>query len=417
MPASTAKLAVTAAALTHLKPEFRYKTALRIKKDEAGKRSLSVLVWRGSGDPSISGRGRSSPYEIFELWGDLLAARGVRDIRSLVLDDRYFEGPATVPSWPADELSYWYAAQTSAIAYNDDCVGLDFRPGPRPGRRANISLTPDFGYVQAVNRTLTGPPGAPFTLDYRREPEGNKVAFFGGIGATDTVRSDYVAVHRPALFAAHTLRRVWRRKGLRVGSKTISWERSGLAEERLLDILVWESEPLSRLVQVINKNSQNFYAEQLLKTLGKEVDGLGSFAAGTAVVGRFMEQAGLAASDYRLVDGSGLSRENRMTAAGLVRLLELMSASPLFAHFYDSLAVPGVDRSLRNRMKGDDSSAARMRLKAGTIDGAKNLAGYFRSRSGALYAFAVLVNGPGLDRRAVSEAVDRLCLQAARTLP
>ena len=105
-----------------------------------------------------------------------------------------------------------------------------------------------------------------------------------------------------------------------------------------------------------------------------------------------------------------------MTAAGLVKLLRFMHSSPLSEQYYESLAVPGEDRSVRNRMKGDPLAAG-MRLKPGTVAGARNLSGYFRSRGGGPYAFAVLVNGPELDRRAVDEAVDQVVSAAARLLP
>ena len=416
VPASDAKLAVTAAALEDLKPDFRFRTSFLAKKKESGARSLSVVVWRGSGDPSISGRGRSGPYEIFELWGATLAARGVEKIGRLILDNRAFDGPAVVSSWPAGELSYWYAAETSAISFNDNCVNLHFYPGPRAGRRAKIVLDPDFGYIRAINRTTTAPSGSRFTIDYRRRPDADVVDFFGAVGATDAVHSDYVSVHQPALFAADVLRRVWRKKGPRVASKAVFWEKSGLAEDQLEEISSWESEPLSEIVKVINKNSQNLYAEQLLKTLGAKTGGQGSFVAGLASVRRFLDRAGLAGSDYRLADGSGLSEENRLTAMGLVKILRFMRSSPNFPAYFDSLAIPGVDKSALDRMKGEPS-AGQMRLKRGTTAHARNLAGYLQSRSGRLYAFAILVNGPSLDRPAIDAAADRICIGAARLLP
>ena len=414
IPASTAKLATSAAALKYLKPEFRFATSFLIDRRARGKRKLKALVWRGAGDPSISGRGRAGPEELFAIWAGSLAALGVAKVERLVLDGRYFEGPATAPAWPAQELSYWYEAETSAISFNDNCVALEFRPAARPGRRPKIVLRPDFGYVKVKDRAVTGPPGSAFTLDYRREPQTNTVEFFGSIPA-GPIRRDYVSVHDPSRFAAEALRRAWERKGLKV-SKVVAWEKAGLSEESLAPMLTWRSEPLSELVKIVNKNSQNFYAEQFLKTLGKEAAGHGSFAGGLSVVARFLEDAGLAQAQFHLVDGSGLSEEDRFSAAGLVRVLRAMHGTPLFPVYYESLAIPGVDHAAKDRMKGDPLAAG-MRLKHGTVAHARNLAGYLKSGSGKLYAFAVLVNGANLDRRAVDDALDRLCLAAAHRLP
>ncbi|MBI4369648.1 MAG: D-alanyl-D-alanine carboxypeptidase/D-alanyl-D-alanine-endopeptidase [Elusimicrobia bacterium] len=414
IPASLGKLAGSAAALEMLGPGFHFKTSFLMKSKEKGRSKLSALVWRGDGDPSISGRGRSGKYEIFEIWGATLAAKGIRRIGRLVLDDRAFERPSTIGSWPQDELSYWYAAQTSAISYNDNCVDLRFYPGPKIGKRAKIELDPDFGYLRVVNRTTTGVGGSLFTLDYRRALQSNRVEFFGAI-SSDSVRSDHVAVHEPALFAAHTLKRIWDRKGPRLG-KTVFWERSGLLEELLEEIFSWESQPLSQLLKVINTNSQSLYAEQLLKALGRRVEGRGSFEGGLSAVRRFLAKAGLDGSEHQLVDGSGLSEDNRLSALAVVKILRYMKNSPLFTIYFESLATPGVDRAARDRMKGEPL-ARQMRLKRGTVKHARNLAGYLRTRSERLYAFAVLVNGESLDRPAVDAATDELCLAAVRLLP
>ncbi|HNW43140.1 MAG TPA: D-alanyl-D-alanine carboxypeptidase/D-alanyl-D-alanine-endopeptidase [Elusimicrobiales bacterium] len=414
LPASTAKLASSAAALERLTPDFSFSTAFLLNKKEQGGRKLSVLVWRGTGDPSISGRGRASLDEIFEVWAGSLAAMGVKKIDRLVIDARYLEGPAVHPSWPADQLTYWYEAETSAVSFNDNCVDLEFIPAAKAGRRPKIKLNPDSDYLTVKNEAVTGQPDSTFTLDYSREPGTNTVTFFGSIPAGAS-RKDYVAVHDPARFAAEALKRVWKKKGVKV-SRITTWQEAGLKEEDLVPAFIWTSEPLAALIKVVNKNSQNLYAEQILKTLGKETGGRGGFAEGIAAVVNFLDRAGLDVGQFYLVDGSGLSPENRFTAAGLVRLLSYMSGTPLFPAYFESLAVPGVDRSARDRMKGDPLAAG-MRLKRGTVANARNLAGYLHSASGKLYAFAILVNGAGLNLGAVDEAADQLCLGAANLLP
>ena len=409
IPASTAKLATSAAALERLNLDFRFTTTFLMRNNERGQKQLSALVWRGTGDPSISRRERASLEDIFEVWAGSLAALGVTSVQRLVLDERYFAGPAVHPSWPEGELSYWYQAETSAIAFNDNCVDLEFQPAAKPGRRPKIALTPDFGYIKVKNKAVTGVPNSAFTLDYRREPGGNTITFFGSIPAGRS-RKDYVAVHNPALFAAGALKHVWKKKGIRVAS-IATWANTGLKEEELGTAFTWRSQPLASLVKTVNTNSQNLYAEQILKALGKEAAQDGSFAGGGRMVANYLNEVGISSSQFRLVDGSGLSVENRFTAAGLVKLLLHLQRAPVFPVYYESLA------TAKNRMKGDPLLAAGMRLKRGTTGPARNLAGYLHSASGRLYAFAVLVNAPGLDRPAVDEATDELCLAAARQLP
>ncbi len=412
IPASIAKLASSAAALDMLGPDFRFKTTFLAKDKERGKKKLSTLVWRGDGDPSISGRDRSSMFEIFEIWGASFTALGVKHVKRLVVDARAFEEPTVSPHWSADDLTYWYAAETSAISFNDNCVDLSFRPGARAGAKARIDPTPDFGYLTVVNKAVTGAPVSPFTLDYRRTPKTNRVEFFGSIGATAATQTDYVAVHDPALFAAHTLRAVWKTKGPKV-NKILPWGKVQLKEDELLELYSWQSPPLAQLLKVVNSNSQNFYAEQILKALGRRIEGRGSFKGGLVAVRRFLRKIGLDDSEHGLLDGSGLARANRLTARGTAKVLTRMKDVPVYV---DSLAIPGVDRAARNRMKGEPL-ASQMRLKRGTVKGARNLAGYMVSRSGKRYAFVVLVNGPALDRPAVDANTDRLLAAAISELP
>jgi len=410
VPASTAKLATSAAALERLTTDYRFTTAFLAVKGELGQKKLSALVWRGSGDPSVSGRGRAGMTEILQQWADSLAALGVAKIGRLVLDNRYFEGPAVQQSWPAGEFSYWYQAETSAISFNDNCVDLEFQPAAKPGRRPVIALTPDIGYIKVKNKAITGPPGSAFTLDFSRAPGTNKVTFTGSIPAGRS-RKDYVSVHEPALFAAEAFRSVLKTKGIKV-SKIADWEKAGLKEEDLAPAFDWRSEPLAKLVKVVNTNSQNFYAEQILKTLGKEAAGSGTFAGGVSQVNAYLVRAGLMGGQFYLVDGSGLSTEDRFTAAGLARLLLYVQGTPQFPVYYESLATS----KEQDRMKGDPLAEG-MRMKRGTVANARNLAGYLHSASGKLYVFAVLVNAPGLNRAAVDDGIDALCLAAARQFP
>lgn len=419
-PASNAKLATSAAALSYLKPDFRFETSFWIKKEEERDSVLSALVIRGTGDPSISGRDRPTPYEILEFWADSLAARGVKKIEQLVLDNRYFEGPDLIESWPSKELSFWYAAQTSSLSFEDNCVFLRFYPGRKVGSPARIILEPNFGYLKTINRSRTGPRGSRYTLDedYRRKPGTNIVTFFGKIPISDTGQADYVSVHEPALYLGHTVREIWKRRGIPVAAPAVYWEKSGLVEDSLEKLFVWRSDSLSNLLKVVNKNSQNFYAEQMLRTLGKEINGKGSFEGGLEAVRLFLvDKAGLSSGDFYLIDGSGLSAKNRFTAAGFIKLLRYMQESPYFDYYFESMGIPGPDKSVKNRMRGDTLLAGNFRVKTGWISGARTLSGYFKSKSGKPYCFSVLVNGKKLDLKVVDAAVDRLCLSAARLLP
>ncbi len=151
---------------------------------------------------------------------------------------------------------------------------------------------------------------------------------------------------------------------------------------------VW-SPPLAALVRHMNTASDNYYAEILVKALGAGYGAGGTTARGAAVIRDFGRTQGFSA---RVVDGSGLSRANAVSASAVGRLLVKSQDKPWYDAFYRSLPLAGVSGTLKKRMRGT-AAAGRCRAKTGTLIGVSALAGYCRSRSGHLIAFAILMNG------------------------
>ena len=157
----------------------------------------------------------------------------------------------------------------------------------------------------------------------------------------------------------------------------------------------YESPPLSQLVAVVNRNSQNFFAEQILKTMGKHVEGEGSFAAGTRAIRRYVEAMGIDCRGLVLADGSGLSRLNRATPAQLVAVLQAVDRGPDAALFRESLPQGGQTGSLRKRFDDDAQLreiGPRVRAKTGFIYGCHALSGWLETRAGQSICFSILCN-------------------------
>ncbi len=150
------------------------------------------------------------------------------------------------------------------------------------------------------------------------------------------------------------------------------------------------SETLGAILMDMNKFSLNFQAEQILRTVGAEVEGEGSTEAGLRVVRRYLDSLGVGPGDVVLVNGSGLSREARLEPSVLTAVLVDMARDPqVGAEFLASLAIGGVDGTLWKRLRDEPG---RLRGKTGTIDGVHCLAGYLDSYNGRRYAFAFLTN-------------------------
>jgi len=165
------------------------------------------------------------------------------------------------------------------------------------------------------------------------------------------------------------------------------------------------SPPMREVVALINKPSDNLITEITLKTLGKEVRGEGTTAAGVQVLREFLQSAGLEMGAVHIVDGSGLSRINGVSPENFVRLLEHMHCSPHAEAFRESLPAYGVDGTLRNRLRSTPVQGNGY-AKTGSLNRVSSLSGYLRTKSGRWLAFSIVMNAynaAGSDARALQD--------------
>ena len=195
-------------------------------------------------------------------------------------------------------------------------------------------------------------------------------------------------VKDPATYAAKLLTEALRAKGIKVTGKP----GAGKVPETARLLKQQFSAPLRLLLKRMNKESDNFFAETLLKGLGRDFSEEGSTPAGLKVSRAVLAAIGLDPASYRLLDGSGLSYGNRLTARDLVRIIGAARQTPSYDVFYDALAIAGVDGTLEHRMRGT-AAAGNAHAKTGTLDIAVCLSGYVTSANDRQVGYSILVNG------------------------
>jgi D-alanyl-D-alanine carboxypeptidase/D-alanyl-D-alanine-endopeptidase (penicillin-binding protein 4) len=197
-------------------------------------------------------------------------------------------------------------------------------------------------------------------------------------------------ITEPNVYAGMALRSMLMEKGVRVPSSEIGHAQIPSGARKIAEL---ESLPLREIVTLMNKFSNNFIADTLVKTLGREQKGApGTMEKGLQVIREEATRLGLNEMGFRVVSGSGLTRENRMTANQFVRLLNAAYLDfDVLPELLSSLPIAGRDGTLRSRMKGTTASG-RLRAKTGSIDGVSALTGVVQSVNGELLAFAVLMN-------------------------
>jgi len=239
-------------------------------------------------------------------------------------------------------------------------------------------------------------------------------AFCGPLSAltlNESLAGDGSYVPDPSLAAANALTRQLRAAGVRVAHAPVR----GVAPITATLACTELSAPLGRVLAAMNKPSDNFLAEELLKGLGAGFGAGGSTASGADVAAQFLHSIDVS-EGFRIRDGSGLSYQDKLTARVVLRILGAMARRADFPVFRRSLSIAGVDGTLKYRMRGT-LAAGNVRAKTGTLDAASSLSGYVTTANGHTLSFAMLMNGSPVPAAQAHAAQDAVAVLLARSTP
>lgn len=399
-PASNMKVLTSAAALSLLRPEYVFATTFFSTAPPRDGVIHGDLVIKGRGSPRLVG-------EQWWLMAREIRARGITRIEGdLVGDDSFFDGRDRPEGWPPPSEDAFYNAPVSALAADFGAVTVVVRP-TRAGTPPEVELVPYSSFFQVVNRASTR--GTRSNLRVGREFDGerNLIIVDGNIAVGAHPSLSYRSVEQPTLYALSAFREAAAKEGITI----VGASRRGITPPRPYKIYEHESPPLGELVGTINKLSNNYMAESLLKTLGAETAGLpGTTASGAEAVLSFLARLGVDTGPLVIADGSGLSHDNRLTAEAIATVLTRMYVDfESSAEFVSSLAIGGVDGTLDRRMVGAPAQR-NIRAKTGHLNGVSSLSGYAYTHQSRTLAFSILVNGGrGVHMGRVRQGIDRLC--------
>jgi len=418
IPASNMKLFTTAAALVKLGPEFRFCTKLYINGsiDENGILHGDLIIY-GCGDPTITGRYyQGNITRPLESWADSLIARNIIAIEGDIIgDDNYFEEEIMGEGWAWDYQSDWYAAQISALSFNDNCIDIYFAAGDTIGCPAKYHILPETDYVQVINKVTTVGNGLENETTFRRERGTNKVEIKGTIAINSPPKQDWFSVENPTLFTTTVFKQILEKKGIKVSGspKDIDdLDRYVYQNKQTNLVFKYYSPPLQEIVETINKVSQNLYAELLLRTLGIHFRGMGDARHGIEVVKEFLQGIGINTEQFLMYDGSGLSRLNMITPTHVVKLLRFMRKHGYGDYFYKSLPIAGIDGTIKNRMQ-QTAAEGNVRAKTGFVGHVRSLSGYVTTTDNEELAFSMIANNYSVPTSMANLIQDLVCERLA----
>lgn len=401
IPASNNKLFTTAAALGILGPNYTYTTTVERVGDIEDGILKGHLVIVGSGDPTISGRFHDGDMtKILRDWVDAVKADGIQRIEGFVVgDDDLWNDDDYAPTWDWSYMGEWYGAPSSALSFNDNCVDLYWTAGENVGQAATFETVPDTRYLIFQNYVTTRKKGTGADRYYDRAMHSRVVKIEGGVDLGVKRRADYASVDNPTRYFATVFTELLERAGVEVveGPADIDdFEDKTVFKRGRRRIVSYQSPPMSELIRVINKRSQNFYAEQVLRTIGLKAKGVGGYKAGCQAVKEFLRKHGIDTGSFNMEDGSGLGWANRTSPKTLAELLKFMHGHKHGDIFIDSLPVGG-GREGTLRMRFGETSAQRKVAskilgKTGSIFTTRTLSGYITTVSGDRLAYSIMFN-------------------------
>jgi serine-type D-Ala-D-Ala carboxypeptidase/endopeptidase (penicillin-binding protein 4) len=401
IPASNVKLLTSAAALTRLKPEFRIRTSIYTTDSEG--RSLLLV---GRGDPSFS-----NP-QLRELVTQL-QAKNYRQIDRLTLSDRYFQGTTIHPTWEWEDVQYYYGTTVNSLILNQNAVDLTVSP-----QTVGVPLKYTWSDRVAVwdrkiiNEGITTEANVPANLQLIQIPGKSDLKIQGQLPVGNPPESESLAIIDPAKYFTDSFNIALRSQDIIV--KEI---KPLLATETVTpqtEVAFVESPPLADLVMEVNQNSNNLYAEVLLRTLGasdRQNSQEDPSILGLAAIQETLKQIGVDPKTYKIVDGSGLSRHNLVSPESLIQTLKAMDKSPYAQIYRQSLPASGVNGTLKNRFGGVENL---IQAKTGTMTGVSALSGYITPQDYEPLVFSIIVNQSDQKAIATRQAIDEVVVLLTR---
>ena len=425
IPASNLKLLTAVAAIEDLGLDFRFKT--RIWTDghiEDGTLEGNLII-EGGGDPTLGARFNSpdlekmeegDPFAVFRQWQANLRNLGIQRIRGrLLADDSLLEKEGPGRGWSWDDLVYGYGAFPSALQFNEGVALVRVSPADT-GALAELLWRPQTPLIRWRNQIRTGP---------RRDLEllwpdlESEVVLEGAVEPSQNPVWLSVAVRNPVEYFTSTFARFLKSSELEltgIGEADNGRRDPGRSRTELFS---HDSPPLSRILRVFLKISQNLYGETILRMLDPAPGRKRAQEGLARMESVLIQRVGLTPDSFLLADGSGLSRHNLISAGALMRLLAYVYRQPYGKVFRQWLPVAGTDGTLRRRMKGSGLKG-RVQAKTGSMEGVRSLSGFVETVQGEILGFVILANhmkGDEADLEALQAEFLRVLAGAPRTDP
>ncbi len=378
--ASTLKVITSITAFELLGFDYKYTTTISYTGtiDKLGNLDGDIII-KGSGDPTLgSDRYASTQAQnILDNWTFAIKQLDIKRIRGRIIgDDTIFDGNQVPTGWPAADIGNYYGAGVSGLNWKENKVGITFSPAAVGKPAAIKKLSVDLSYLTIRNEVTTGNAGTGDKVFGFSTPYANSILLKGSYGK-DLTKTIEISIPDPAYQLAHDLKANLIQEGVLVdGVAASAYKLNNYVASTGKTIATHQSPALAEIIYWFNHKSINLFGEALLKTIGREQKKVKTTAeSADYVIAHWNKTLHIPTVDLGMLDGSGLSPANRVTANAMNRIMQYACSRPWYADFYKSL--PTINQ---------------MKMKSGTIGGVLGYTGFQTSKAGQELTFTLFVN-------------------------
>jgi D-alanyl-D-alanine carboxypeptidase/D-alanyl-D-alanine-endopeptidase (penicillin-binding protein 4) len=416
LPASNAKLLTTAAALHRLGSDYRIRTSIfRVNPEhivlklpnQLPSANPTILQLVGRGDPSLT---TASLQDLAQQ----LSRQGVRQIDLLLVDNQYFRGEAMNATWAWEDLQSGDAVPINSLILNQNATELQLIP-QRSGQPLKLQWNEPGNATgwRVRNDSLTVKPEIEEFVDIKANPVSSVLQIEAHLQVGSLPEVVGIPISNPTQHFIQQFRQALNRQQIAIARTELTDQPMTTAETEVAFV---ESPPLSTLLAEVNQNSNNLYAEALLRVLGTlqplKADET-TADSGLDIIKTTLKSLGVDPNSYHLVDASGLSRQNLVSPQALVQTLASMARRSTATPFQAALASAGKTGTLKNRFRATPS-VAQVLAKSGTLNGIGALSGYVFNPNFQPLIFSILVNQSDQPPAAIRRAIDEIVLLLMR---
>lgn len=403
IPASVTKLVTAAAALKAFPPGTKFKTSLWSSAPIENGVMKGDLYLRGGGDPSFVSENLWYLVNAF-LRNDVKKIEG-----NIVVDDSLFDSVRYDSSRQKERVDRAYDAPTGAMSFNWNSINVFVRPGKTAGSPAQVFLDPENEYVRLSGKVETvsssGKTNIMVDRDEDKKGVGDIIKVSGKIALGSKEVVVFKNITQPDMWAGYNLKSFLSQRKIEI-TGSVKTGTTPTAAQLLAEV---DNKTVESILADMNKFSNNYVAEMLTKNIAAVKSPPGSLVKGMKALNDYMESLKVPSAQYELYNPSGLTRDNKMSAYALWKVLGDMKSQFQFQpEFTTSLPIAGIDGTLKNRMK-NTSGERWVRAKTGYLTGVISLAGYAGRRDGTVLPFVYIYNGSA-DESKVRNLFDQIAI-------